>query len=389
MIALAHRGGRLFHPERHLARFLAENGFESVLAGMSHVGPDEPCGYTRISTVNRSDGDAITENAVDFLKNRDPKRPFFLDAGFYETHRTGSPCHGFSQPGHSPGDGDGDPSRVMPPAPLPDTPETRRDWLDYIHAVERLDSYYGRILAALDAAGLRDDTLVLATSDHGPAFPFQKCHLTGHGTGVLFILRAPGAFAGGNVSDALVSHLDFYPTLCELLGLKKPAWLQGQSLVSIANGTVKSLHDAIFSEVTFHAAFEPKRGVRTARWNYIRNFSAPCPPALANCDDGLSKRLLVASGFADRIVPAEELYDLMLDPQESDNLAADPGHAALLAEFRARLDCWMRDTADPLLSADVSVLPLPQTVNTREQREPDLPTTTWNPAEWDLISHHA
>ncbi|GHC02741.1 sulfatase/phosphatase domain-containing protein [Cerasicoccus arenae] len=76
----------------------------------------------------------------------------------------------------------------------------------------------------------------------------------------ILILRLPG---GLNAGLARVSHLDFYPTVCDLLKLEAPEWLQGNSLLPLMLGEVDSVRDAVFSEVTFHAAFELKRSVRT------------------------------------------------------------------------------------------------------------------------------
>ena len=247
----------------------------------------------------------------------------------------------------------------------------------------------GRVLDALETAGLANDTLVIATTDHGIAFPDHKCSLTVHGTGVFLILRAPGRLPAGHVTDAMVSHLDLYPTICDLLGTDRPDWLQGKSLLPHLRGDEAGLHDSLFAEVTFHAAFEPKRSVRTARWNYIRNFAAPCPPVLPNCDDGPSKRLLMTHGMATRIVPAEELYDLVFDPQERHNLADDPALRGVLADHRLRLAAWMKQTDDPLLDPDPAhALPPSLVVNPRDGEQPSPQTAAgWDPVEWTRVAH--
>jgi len=385
MVALAHRGGKIWHPERHLASFLASHRYETVCAGFSHVGKKEAMGYTKISGCDWKQGEDIADYCVDYLKHATADQPFFLDAGFVETHRTEWVCHGFNQDRHDPKDGDGNADYLMPPATLPDTPETRRDWLDYCHSATRLDEYYGRILAALDASGLAENTLVIATTDHGIPFPHHKCKLTAHGTGVLMVLRAPGLPAG-QVSDALVSQIDFYPTLCDLLQLPHPDWLQGRSLLPLVRGEVAQLHEAIFSEVTFHGSFEPKRSVRTKRWNYIRNFAGPYQEVMPNCDDGHSKRLLLSQGMSHRTVPKEELYDLTFDPQERSNLALDPSYAATKRELRERLKIWMQETADPLLSQDPTVMPLPQYVSA-DLVQPGGERREWDPEEWVNAQH--
>ena len=392
MVGLCHRGNSLNFPERHLANFLKEQGFLTHKSGISHVGgPDEAHGYLETAQVDHQDGNLVVEDAVAFLKRQDGSRPFFLDAGFFETHRTLTGEHGFNQPFNSPKDGEGNPEYEPVPAILPDTPETRRDWLDFRHSVERLDSFYGRILEALDASGLGEDTLVLATTDHGIAFPRYKCSLTHRGSGVLLILRLPGGRGRGKVFDALVSHLDVYPTLCDLLKADPPAWLEGHSLLPLIDGKTDHAREDLFTEVTFHGAFEPKRGVRTKRWNYIRNYATPHNTILPNCDNGLSKQVLLDNGWADHPVESEELYDLLFDPMECRNLVspAERGmrsdEVEALRDLRARLDTWMQETRDPLLNPDPSVLPLPQRVNTWDQLQPGAGSRDWDVSEWSQI----
>lgn len=210
----------------------------------------------------------------------------------------------------------------------------------------------GSVLGALDEQGLTDNTLIVFTTDHGLAFPGAKATLYDRGLGVMLILRGPRPFNGGKVNDALVSHLDIYPTVCELAGIDPPDFLQGHSLVGLAGGEVRSVRDTLFAEMTWHAAYEPQRAVRTERWKYIRRFGERTLPVLANCDDSPSKDVLLSYGWAGREVPFEQLYDLVFDPNEADNLIADPACAQTLAEMRERLARWMAETDDPLLHGD-------------------------------------
>jgi arylsulfatase A-like enzyme len=166
-------------------------------------------------------------------------------------------------------------------------------------------------------------------------------------------MRGPGGFTGGRVVDQLVTQIDLFPTICDLAGIPHPGWLQGTSLLPLIAGEVDRLHDEVFAEVNYHCAYEPQRCVRTERWKYIRRFhehhgyEKPMP---SNCDDGPSKARWIGHGWADRPVAAEQLYDLMFDPVETNNLAGDPAHAGVLAEMRNRLERWMRDTQDPVLN---------------------------------------
>jgi arylsulfatase A-like enzyme len=191
----------------------------------------------------------------------------------------------------------------------------------------------------------------------------------------MLIMRGPGAFSGGKVIDQPVTHLDVYPTLCEVAEVDPPDWLQGESLVPLLRGETDVIHEATFAEMTYHVAYEPQRSVRTERWKYIRRFDDFPGPVLANCDDSASKEIWVAAGWADRRVAREQLYDLVLDPAEMSNCAADPACAEALVEMRGRLADWMRDTEDPLLDGPVEPPPGAE-VNEQWQVSPVEPTHT-------------
>ncbi|MFC1453189.1 sulfatase, partial [Verrucomicrobiota bacterium] len=111
------------------------------------------------------------------------------------------------------------------------------------------------------------------------------------------------------------------------------------------------------AEVSYHAAYEPMRAVRTARWKYIRRYLEREVPVLADIDDSPSKSLLMNHGLAERRLDREELYDLVYDPVERCNRANDPAYADTLGDMRRRLDKWMRDTDDPLLCGPIPMPP--------------------------------
>ncbi|MET0957243.1 MAG: sulfatase/phosphatase domain-containing protein, partial [Solirubrobacterales bacterium] len=236
-----------------------------------------------------------------------------------------------------------------------------------------LDQGIGAVLNALHTYDLVERTLIICTTDHGLAFPGAKATLYDRGTGVLMILRGPGGFTGGKVIDALVGHLDLYPTICELAGVEEPSWLEGTSLMPLVRGERVQVHDEIFTEMTYHAAYQPQRAIRTERWKYIRRFSDEPRPVLANCDDSASKDLLVEHGWARRRCDREELYDLYFDPNEGHNVAGDPANAPVLGELRRRLEAWMVERGDPLLDGPVPPPPGAE-INDPDQISPAQPT---------------
>jgi arylsulfatase A-like enzyme len=151
----------------------------------------------------------------------------------------------------------------------------------------------------------------------------------------------------------MVSQIDLFPTLCDLAGVEHPSWLQGKSLLLLMTGAASEIHDEIFAEVNYHAAYEPKRAARTQRWKYIRHFDRRNRPNLPNCDDGLSKSLWLEHGWRERTIDSEQLFDLVFDPNETRNVAADPTQRAALEDMRGRLDRWMRATNDPILRGPI------------------------------------
>ncbi|MBC8236402.1 sulfatase [bacterium] len=339
MIGLAHRGFSLKDYKQHIVHTLRKVSYHSALSGVQHVAKNaEIIGYDKILTTQ---GGKAAQTAVDFLDNA-PPQPFFLSVGFGVTHRK------FPEPGP-----DEDDRYCLPPAPIPDTPETRQDMAAFKASARILDRNIGIVLEALDKNSLAENTLVICTTDHGIAFPGMKCNLTDHGIGVMLIMRGPGGFTSGQVCDAMVSHIDVFPTICDLLAIEHPQWLQGESMMPLIRGEADEINEEIFSEVTYHAAYEPQRAVRTHRWKYIRRFEERHTPVLPNCDDSLSKDIWMKHGWREQPVPQEQLYDLIFDPNETHNLAGESSMDEVLDEMRGRLERWMLATDDPLLKGPV------------------------------------
>lgn len=376
MIGLTHRGSKLHEPRQHLSHVLRDAGYTTALCGIQHESADvTQLGYDIVHPRTSTD-EATVDNATKVIREAGDK-PFFLAVGFYATHRTPRTPQGVQwHNGHdSP---TGDPRHIRPPALLPDTPETRQDFADFAVAARRLDQYMGAVLDALDQANLRERTLVICTTDHGPAFPGMKCNLTDHGLGVMLILRGPGGFTGGTVVDAMVSHLDVCPTLYDLLDLKPAPWHQGKSLLPLIRGDADHLHDAIFASVNYHSAYEPMRAVRTDRYKYIRRYVPRSGPVFANTDDGVSKNLWIQRGWTDRPPAMEQLYDLTFDPTEVNNLVVGDRAPQVLADMRQRLDQWMQDTNDPLRQGHVD--PYPDQIIT--DADAGGPSGTRLPPDW-------
>lgn len=339
MLGLAHRGFTLNDYSKHIIHPLKARGYRAVLSGVQHIArsrEDEPAyrviGYDECI----AEPDEAHLGAAAFLE-KSGSQPFFLSVGFQETHRPFAAEHPHFRS-----------ETCRPPLPLPDLPEIRKDMAGFMETAGILDAKIGTVLDALQRSNLAEKTIVLATTDHGIAFPWMKCNLTDHGIGVFLMLRLPPPLTNHRIVDSLVSQLDLFPTICDLLQIDPPPWLQGRSLLPLINGQKRELRDEIHGELNFHSAREPMRCVRTRRFKYIKRFDGLPFRVLPNCDDSASKSILLSHGWDKIIPPEEQLIDLMFDPVEVNNLVDEPDYGEILADMRARLQRWMEQTDDPL-----------------------------------------
>jgi N-sulfoglucosamine sulfohydrolase len=342
LLGLAHRGFSLNDYQQHMVHTLKPAGYTSVLAGLQHVAKvPETIGYDHILAHKDTSAVHVAPAAVGFLDSK-PASPFFLDIGFFETHREYPEATPEDKANYSP-----------LPRPIPDTAATRGDFARYRASARIMDEGVGKVLEAVDRNGFGENTLIISTTDHGISFPRMKCNLTDDGWGVSLIMRGP-KLQRGAVCDALISQVDIFPTICDYLGIQHPAWLQGRSFLPVLSGQVAEIREEVFAEVNYHASYEPKRAVRTSRWKYIRRFGDRRTPVLPNCDDSPSKDLWLQAGWGSQVLDTESLYDLLFDPTEHANLINTPGNAQVAQEMRDRLHRWMVSTNDPLLLGPVA-----------------------------------
>jgi N-sulfoglucosamine sulfohydrolase len=364
MNGLAHRGFALHDPEQHLVTTLKRAGYHTELIGEQHVSttPDE-LGYDVVHDLRDTRVSEVAPAAIEALAGSIDE-PFFMSVGFFETHRSYFAPSSVRDRVYS-----------LPPPFLPDTAEIRRDVAAYKASARSLDQGVGAVLNTLQETGLDRNTLVICTTDHGLAFPTAKASLLDRGIGVMLIMRGPRIRAGSS-HDELVSQIDIFPTLCDLAGIEHPPWLQGRSLLGLLEGTEPpGSRGEIFAELTYHAAYEPQRAIRTERFKYVRRFDDYPFPVLPNCDDSPSKDAYLDRGWAERPVARERLHDLFFNPGEGRNVIDDPAYADVVTQLRSRLEQWMVQTGDPLLDGPMPA-PAGAQVNAQDQRSAEEPTLT-------------
>ncbi len=352
MFGLTNEGWLLNDYSKHLRQTLADHGFETVLAGTHHVAPHteegvQRLGYDRVLIEENEDdlAELRTSAAIKYLRE-DHDKPFFLALGYDITHRSKwerSFVHSYDRYG------DLDARYTRPVPGLPDTPEIREETALQFRASEFQDYQFGRIIDELDRLDLTDDTLVFYTTDHGPGLAGMKLNLNDGGTGISLIMRKPGRIDGGRVLEGLVSQVDLYPTLCDLLDIPRPEWLEGESLLPMIDGSTETVRDYVFNEQTSHGHPRPLRSVRDARYRYVRRIGEEKTKDQYLTDRGASKELAKNHGFANQIMPKEQLFDTFTDPHEAHNVIDVPGYAEIVQRLRSVLDAWMERTDDPAL----------------------------------------
>ncbi len=346
------------NPSHHLASYLSSYGYETALAGIQHEAKPpwskpEELGYQHWLNHNEDgtpvDHSLTPEAAVSYLE-RSHDKPFFLSVGFVETHRKSAVPEGELRDllytyDKDACDCENQANYCRPPAWMPDTPRTRRDWANFLDGARRLDAKAGTVLDAIERLGYKSNTLIILTTDHGIAWPGAKANLTDAGIGVMLMIAGPegSGFEAAKVIDGMVTHLDLYPTICESAGIPLPEWIQGRSLTPLALGEVETLHSAIFAEHGYEG-HNPQRAVRTERYKYIRRVG---PPYYRIADNGPANEWFRELGFSNQPDGNELLYDLYFDPMEQNNIASNPDYAEALKEMSLYLDQWIQNTADP------------------------------------------
>jgi arylsulfatase A-like enzyme len=330
-----------------LGKYFADAGYDTGYFGKFHIPVEDAAqrGFRTMAHLRSVGQDAAAaDDAVRFIAEQ-RTQPFFLTVSFCNPHNI---CEYARQEALPDGDLPAPPDvAAWPPAPPnPDLPAgecdpmveqktlragvadyryleayTPDDWRRYRWAyyrlIEKVDAQIGLVLAALRAAHLEGDTLVVFTSDHGEcagAHGFgEKVVFYEESVLVPFVLNWPGHVEPGRRPAFVNTGIDLFPTLCEFAGISPPADLPGRSVRVLTHGSEPAdWRKFIVSENLQEAGPARVNGrmVRTDRFKYC---------------------------VYDRGTRRESLFDEAADSLETVNLAADPAHRRDLEQCRALL----------------------------------------------------
>ena len=340
-----------FNPgERHLSEILRQAGYHTALMDYGHEARRGKEKERFDEVLPGGDGlERAKRAAAFFRRHKEAEKPFFLEIPFDETHRTE---YGFEA---AP---DWREKGIYLPAYIVDEASSREEFAGFQGLVRKLDEAVGRIIRGLEDTGLAETTLVVFTADHGIPFPRAKCSLYDPGLQVPLILWQKGApWANGTVFDQLISNIDYVPTLLDFAGAPIPGNVQGRSFASLLRGESYEKNPEIFGEMTYHDYYDPRRCIRTWDFKLIVNFTAA--PFFMDPSQSWRPKCITVSPREPSYAyhPPVELYDLINDPDEFENLADAANYEEYRRYFLDRLYTWMQETQDPLLEG-VPVSPM-------------------------------
>jgi len=294
---------------------LVPGSFGATLSWLAADGTDE----------EQTDGIAATEAIAQLEKHAASGEPFFLGLGFYKPHtpfvapkryfqmypreliRVPEVPEGYLESLPEPA------QRILtmrkPQIDLPDSLAVSAIQA-YLATISFLDAQVGRVLDALEKSGLKDNTIVVFTSDHGYHMGehghYQKRTLFEYSARIPLIISYPGQRKKGQRTGSLVEMIDFYPTLCELAGLEYPENISGKSMVPVLNNPRKKIRKDAFTQTIFDGY-----SVVTDRYRYTR---------WGEGGEGMV-----------------ELYDIRNDPGEMINLAGREKYERVMRKLDKRL----------------------------------------------------
>ena len=392
--------GQLEPARQHLANRIRQAGYTTAMVGKWHLGAEPSFDYYCVlpgqgsyfnpimnestqgawpDNVKRFSGydskhssDVVTDISLDWLKNRDKSKPFFLMHHFkaphdnfenaerydwlFEDRDIPEPESLWKQPNYgseaTKGTGTSISKRnqrrnmghhmfVDPNLSEPNyTRKAYQRYLKkYLRTVRGVDDNIGRLLAYLEETGELNNTIIVYTSDQGFMLGehdyIDKRWMYEESLRVPFLVRYPAFIEPGKRSDAIINNVDFAPTLLALAGAKAPATMEGQSFLPILKGnTPTNWKTATYYRYWMHMTHHDNPahyGIRTKDYKLIFFYGLP---------------LDARGALKTPTQPGWELYDLRNDPHEMTNVYEDPAYATVVRDLKQQLLILKKEVGD-------------------------------------------
>lgn len=364
-IGLATHKYSLFSHVETMPTYLKKLGYRTGCIGKIHVNPESklPFDFWEIRTSNfaKKGLHRYAEKAYEFMTSSD--KPFCLIVNFPDSHFPvqkqveGRPSHLVKFEEVDEG---------LPFVGI-SSPEINATTANYYNCINRLDESVGLLLDALKAAKKEDNTIIFFISDHGAQFSRGKHSNYEGGLKIPFIIKYPKLIKHGEVRDEFISVIDFLPTFIGIAKGEKPEYLPGYNILDLWENKDVKWREYIFAGGmgSFPQVHFPRRSVRDKRYKLILNENAGKENPhfylynnhIGHFSGGTRMEEIVTApaniqkGYSTWINPPQyELYDLLTDPYEWNNLADRIEYKEVLERLKNILYNWRIRTSDMIFN---------------------------------------
>ena len=296
-------------------------------------------------------------------KNRAENQPFFHVQTFKDSHE--SSLH-FGQNWVDNPDNETDPASITLHPYHPDTPLFRLTYARYHDRIKTIDEKVGGVIKELADAGELENTFVFYFGDHGGVLARGKGFANESGLHVPLVVRVPekykslSPFQKNSKTNGFVEFVDFGPTVMKLAGVEVPSHMDGRPFMGqgVSSDDVNIRNETFGHADRMDEKYDMVRTLRVGKWKYIRNYQAIYPDGLQNNYRYINlawqewrklnsegKLNDAQSAFFKRR-PPEQLFDVLADPHEVNDLAADPANQETLVELRTKLTTRVKAMPD-------------------------------------------
>lgn len=366
-IGLATHKYRMHQDFKTLPEYLQEAGYRTACLGKIHVNPESaiPFDYWDIRGANFSKKQLHRYAQKGQAFAMESEKPFFLMVNFPDAH---FPVQKQVE---------GLPTTVVEPSDIDEslpfvgvTSERLKEYTaNYYNCMNRLDESVGMLMDSLQSIGVLDNTVVIYMGDHGAQFSRGKCSNYEGALKVPMIISWPDHISRSQVKKELISSVDILPTILDIAGMEQQEDLPGYSFLPLCQGEgIYQQREFLFADGAGAAPFMffPRRSVRGERFKLIHNLVPRENPHVSFYESqkghfagGTSRQTIEqadsiwVSVYQTWQFPSEyELYDLVDDPWETNNLMSLPFYKTEFEQLQQELIEWQYKTDDPLRHSD-------------------------------------
>ncbi|MFT6239628.1 MAG: putative sulfatase [Akkermansiaceae bacterium] len=332
---------------KSVVQYLSALDYTVAQSGKTHVSPGKVFNWKKIPGGKNPEFEKV---GTFITKQATSKKPFCLLLCSNEPHTPWNKGDRSRYPTN----------KVQLPPYFVDTPITRESMSRYLAEITYFDSQVGQAMDLIEKNHLTDNTLFIVTSEQGSGLPFAKWTCYDNGLQTALIARWPGKIKPGTTNPAMVQYLDLLPTFIEAAGGTPSPALPGKSLLPVFAGkqshkeyvhgimTTKGINDG-----SDHYGI---RSIRSEKYKLIWNLTPEVKfqNACTTAPEFQSWLKLAATGHQDALAkthryqhrPEFELYDIVKDPLELQNLAGDFNLTGVKKDLHQRLHAWMKSCHD-------------------------------------------